>query len=217
MHMQALWRLCYELTSVDTETAPVDEPGEFLPFCGAIGVGALGATCPDVTAQALDRLLNLAGDPRWRMREAVCFGMQRMLLRRFESMMSMLEQWVQAGSPLALRAAAAAVAHPPLLMRPEAAGRALKLHASIFDHLARTPPTERREDAFRVLRQGLAFTLSVVVAHQPDEGFALMHTLAGVDDSDLRWILRQNLKKRRLSKAYPERVQAVSDRLLQHT
>jgi hypothetical protein len=217
MHAQVLWLLCCELTCINVESAPVNEPREFLPFCGAIGIGALGATCPDLVTQALDRLQVLAGDPRWRMREAVCFGLQRMLLSRFEAVMGKLERWVQAGSPLELRAAAVAVAHPPLLKRREVAERALKLHASIFDHLVRTPPTERREDAFRVLRKGLAFTLSVVVAAQPDEGFALLHTLASVGDSDVHWVLRQNLKKRRLSKAHPERVQAVNDRMRQRT
>ena len=74
-----LWALCAQMTGVSAEEAPVNDPREFQPFCGAVGIGALGATRPEFREPALQTLHSLANDPRWRMREAVCFGLQRLL------------------------------------------------------------------------------------------------------------------------------------------
>ena len=48
----------------------------------------------------------------------------------------------------------------------------------------------------RVLRQALGFTVSVVVAATGD--FALLEDMAASGDPDLRWVVRENLKRHRL-------------------
>ena len=59
---------------------------------------------------------------------------------------------------------------------------------------------DRRSEGFRALRKGLGYCWSVAVAAHPAAGKpALERWLAG-DDPDVRWIVRQNLKKARLAR-----------------
>lgn len=202
-----LWQLCLGMTGISVADAPVNTAEEFLPFCGTVGLGALGATSPELYDSAVGRLRTLARDPRWRMREAVCFALQRLLARRSGETLAHLEGWARGGNPLEMRAAAAGIAEPALLADAEMAARALQIHATIF---AQFPDIDdRRVEAFRILRKGLAYTLSVVVAELPREGFALVQQLAVLNDGDVRWILRQNLKKKRLVSNYPQQVEAI--------
>jgi hypothetical protein len=62
-----------------------------------------------------------------------------------------------------------------------------------------------------VLRQGLGYCWSVAVAALPDEGFPRMERLASLDDPDVRWVVRENLKKARLARADPERTARLAD------
>jgi hypothetical protein len=53
------------------------------------------------------------------------------------------------------------------------------------------------------VRQGLGFTVSVVVAARGD--FSLLGELVRSDDADLRWVARENLRKKRLAR-WPDEV-----------
>lgn len=57
---------------------------------------------------------------------------------------------------------------------------------------------ERRRDDFRVLRQALGYCWSVAVAALPEEGQAALEKWFSSDDADVRWIMRENLRKQRL-------------------
>jgi hypothetical protein len=202
-----LWDLCTDMASLAANDAPANDPREFIAFCGAVGVGALGATWPALFDQAVALLRQLANDPRWRMREAVAMGLQRLLVSHRQEVLDVLEYWVSSAGPLQLRAAAAGVAEPALLKDEETAQRALRIHRRILERVAGIE-TRRSED-FRVLRQALGYTLSVVVQAIPEPGFAFMRALATTPDQDIRWIVRENLKKKRLLKHFPAQVEAV--------
>jgi hypothetical protein len=73
---------------------PVNAPQEFIPFCGAVGIGAVGSSVVEYATKALTTLRALANDPRWRMREAVCFGLQRLLTKRGQVTREALAGWV---------------------------------------------------------------------------------------------------------------------------
>jgi hypothetical protein len=199
-----LWELCATMTEVSAEEAPVNDPREMIPFCGALGIGALGAACPTLFAGAMLALRTLANDPRWRMREAVPMALQRLIASHRRETLNILEQWAAGNSPLEMRAAAAGVAEPALLKDDETAQAALALHKAIFDRALEI--TDRRTDEFKALRKGLGYTLSVVVQALPEEGFQLIHALAATQDKDVLWIVKENLKKKRLTKNFPERV-----------
>lgn len=208
---ERLWELVKSLAAIPANEAPVNTPGEFLSFCGAIGVGAIGSVASTHFAEALHTLKTLANDPRWRMREAVCFGLQRMLARRSRDTLAALEEWIADASLLELRAAAATVAEPTLLEDTGVARAALRLHQAL---MARLPGiSERKSDGFKTLRQGLGYTLSVVVQALPQEGFEFLAGLAASQDPDVHWIVRQNLKKNRLVKQFPDEVESIASLL----
>ena len=205
--LESIWTLCKDLTKISAAEAPVGDPREFLPFCGTVGLGSIGAANAEYTETALEILRDLARDPRWRMREAVCIGLQRLIAVQSRQTLAALKTWVAGGDLLEMRAAAAGVAEPALLVDRATATVALELHRGILDRVLKTD--DRRSDAFRTLRKGLGYTLSVVVCAVPQEGFAYLGQLAGIDDRDVHWILSQNLKKNRLAKNYPVQVHAL--------
>jgi hypothetical protein len=170
-----LWKLCASMADLSASQAPTGTAEEFIPFCGTVGFGALGAACPEFSAPAVAALRPLANDPRWRMREAVAMGLQRLLVQRSGDVLQGLAHWVGDGSWLELRAVAAGVAEPALVQDRGVALSALELHRDILARLAAA--SERRSEAFKVLRQGLT-TLSVVAA-LPVRAWPLWRSSAG--------------------------------------
>ncbi len=210
VHEHIYWQLCQDYLSIPVEEAPVNSPEEYLPFCGAIGIGAMGAVLPNRSRGALTLLRKAASDSRWRMREGVAMGLQSMLSASPNNCLEYIRDWVTGGDLLEMRAAVAAVAEPLLLHDSAFNIAALELHRQI---IAQFPQIQKRKsEPFRVLRKGLGYTLSVVVSAQPEEGFAYMESLTGSQDADILWILRENLKKKRLSNHYPERVEHVKQK-----
>ena len=67
------------------------------------------------------------------------------------------------------------------------------------------------------MRKGLGYTLSVVVCAIPKEGFALMQRLVSLQDADILWIIKQNLKKNRLIKNFPDHIDAITELLSTQT
>jgi hypothetical protein len=60
--------------------------------------------------------------------------------------------------------------------------------------------TDRKSDAFIALKKGLGTCWSVAAAAAPAEGKALMGKWFACGDPDVRWIMKENLKKNRLEK-----------------
>lgn len=206
-----VWDLCVPMVDVPVAEAPVDDPREFIPFCGAIGIGAAASVSDELRQKGLRILQSLASDPRWRMREGVRFGLQRLLKRHTRTTLRELDTWIRPVRWLEMRAAAAAVADPSALDDKGTAVSALQLQRKILRQVAEAD--NRQSDAFKTLRKGLAYTLSVVVSAIPDEGFALMAELAGSGDSDVLWIVKQNLKKKRLTGKFPAAVKSLERQL----
>jgi hypothetical protein len=215
-HAQAknerLWELCATMTAVSADEAPVNNPRELIPFCGAVGMGALGAACPTLFAKAIKALRAVANDPRWRMREAVSTALQRLIAARPRETLNALKLWTVEGSPLEMRAAAAGLAEPALLKDTATARTALELHETIFERVPECD--DRRSGEFKALRKGLGYTLSLVVQALPEEGFALMRQLVATRDKDVLWIVKENLKKNRLVKRFSAEVQSIKTSLV---
>jgi hypothetical protein len=203
---EKLWRLCLKLTQFSLIEAPVNNPKEFLVFCGARGVGALGAS-QAFFQKALPRLKELAGDPRWRTREGVAMAIQSMIEKQPQKTLQELESWIANDNWLVMRAVAAGVAEPALLKDRQTAKSALELHKKIFAKIAAA--RERKSDEFKTLKQGLGYSLSVVVCPIPKEGFEYMRQLADTQDADVLWIVKENLKKNRLVKNFPGEVASI--------
>jgi hypothetical protein len=181
-----------ERASIDAGRAPENTPEGFLTFCGVRGLGRLIA---DGDSAALDLLRLRASDPRWRIREAVAMAMQDVGDADMQRLL-LLAQELSQGRPLEQRAAAAALAEPRLL-RDASYQQAV---IEVLDRVMRSmsASAERRSEDFRALRQGMGYCWSVVIEAYPDAGKPAFENWLASEDKDIRWLLRENLKKKRL-------------------
>jgi hypothetical protein len=179
------------------ELAPENTPLVFLVVCGTLGLGE------QMAAGQFDRLPDLrrlANDPRWRVREAAAMALQRWGQADRGGLLSAMWAW-SLGSLLEQRAAAAALCEPFLLEDSAHTRAVLDLLDAITAALIQN--TDRRSEDFRVLRKGLGYCWSVAIAAYPEYGRPLFERWLANPDSDLRWVLRENLKKARLSRKDP--------------
>ena len=174
------------------EVAPVNDPHEFLAFCGVVGLGRLLAEGDE---KSLDQLRPYASDPRWRLREGVAMALQRLGKRDMHSLLIAMETW-SAGNWLEKRAAAAALAEPVLLHKEKEALQALQ----ILDHITASMEnsSEARSTNYKILQQGLGYCWSVVVVAVPEQGKRRMEKWLGCPDHAIHQIMQENLKKNRL-------------------
>jgi len=209
------WEMVLAMASISPNKAPTNTPKEYLSFCGLVALGALfaeGLPRPRRRA-ALAAIRGAASDPRWRTREAAAMALQLIGEKDLPALRQIVEQWLTDASFFEKRAIVAALAHPPILDDPEFALYCLEVASDIMRSLPRIVADARRSEEFRVLRQGLGYALSVFVAKAPAEGFALLQQAAATSDPDVRWIVKENLKKNRLSGKYPAEVKRIAARL----
>ena len=180
--------------------APVNDPREILPAAAVLAYGQVAVTRPDWWGDEITKLHQAADSPRWRTREMVAAALQRMLAADWTRAYGALVGWLTHDDPLVVRAAAAAVAEPPLLTDPHRAEQALMIQSGAVDRLAALEPEERRTEQARVLRLALGYTVSVAVAAAPEPGLAWLDQLAASPDPDVQWIVRENAKKDRLKR-----------------
>lgn len=181
---------------------------EYLAACGAVGLGRLLAE-GDTTAEG--ELRELAVDVRWRVREGVAMGLQRLGDADGAPLRRIVRGWAAADSLYTRRAAIAAICEPRLLVDQDSALTAFDVLDQVTEALAGVPAAGRRgDDPFRVLRQSLGYCWSVAVAARPDPGFPRLERWAKVPDRDVRWVIRENLKKTRLAAADPVRFEQLS-------
>jgi len=178
--------------AIGADEAPTNTARELLPVCGAVGLGRLLA---EGRVDILSALRMLAVDPRWRVREGVAMGLQRLGKRDMEVLLAAMEEWRQ-GSFLLQRAVVAALCEPPLLKDETVVRRVLAILDSITASVAAA--TDHRSDELRVLRQALGYGWSVAVAAAPGPGKVAMERWLNSADKDVQWIMRENLKKSRL-------------------
>jgi hypothetical protein len=191
----------------------VNSPEAYPVFCAVLAAGAVypGAG-RDGRKAALLILEHAAADRRWRMREAAAMGLQLIGEKEPAMLARILSQWLSRPSRLIERAVIAALAHPPLLEGKEMEALCMNAATRVLQRAA-ADKASRRTEGFQVLRKGLGYGLSVFTAAFPSRGFALLRRWAAVDDPDIRWIMRENLRKSRLRKAFPEDVRKVEQLL----
>jgi hypothetical protein len=171
---------------------------EFLAVCGVVGLGRLVAEAG--RADLVEALRGHASDPRWRVREGVAMALQRVGDADGRRLLEIAARWA-GDRPYVQRAAVAGVAEPRLLKSPAAAAGAVEIVDRVTASLAAS--RERRSDEFRTLRQALAYCWSVVVAADPGGGRPRLEYWAATADPDIRWVVKENLKKARLVRLYP--------------
>jgi len=177
---------------IEASEAPVNDPGEFLAMCGIVGLNRFLSENSDTYWELL---AEKASDIRWRVREAVAISLQHLGDRDMELLLRRMDIW--AGESLLMqRAAMAALCEPRLLKNPVHAGKVLDILDRIT--LSLTKETDRKQEPFRILRQALGYGWSVAIAALPEKGMPLFNELSRQSDKDIRWIVQENRKKKRV-------------------
>lgn len=193
--------------SLDPDQAPSNTPEEFLAFCGVLGLGYLAARG---AGRHFATLRVQASDPRWRIREAVALGLQEYGRTSLECLLDLMEQW-SVGTLLERRAVVASLCEPGLLVDRDHTGRVLDIMDEIMASIL--AQEDRRSTDLKVLRKALAYGWSVVVVAQPSIGKPRMEKWICSQDSDVRWIMKENLRKKRLARMDAPWVQAQLEAL----
>jgi hypothetical protein len=193
--------------SFGPDKAPTNSPEEFLAFCGVLGQGKLLSAG---NLEVLEKLRHFAGDPRWRAREAVAMALQRFGDTDMGALLDEMEKWSKS-DVWVQRAAIAAICEPRLLAQPTHAERVLKILDRVTALLKETENGDK--EGFRALRQSLGYCWSVAVVALPEKGKQIMERWFTVEDRDVRWIMRENLRKSRLARMDAKWVEYWHDKI----
>jgi hypothetical protein len=109
------------------------------------------------------------------------------------------------------RAVVAALCEPRLLKKPSHARAVLTLLDRTTASIAGF--AERSRPDYQALRKTLGYGWSVAIAALPEEGKARMEKWMRSEDPEVRWIMRENLSKARLSRLDPKWVKRWRSRL----
>jgi len=182
------------IASYPADRAPTNAPEEFLAFCGVLGLGAVLAKGD---FGVLETLRQSSRDPRWRTREAVAQALQMWGKQNMGLLIQEMAKWA-GGDPYEQRAAAAALCEPSLLVDEKNVKRVLEILNSIM--IAITNSVKREDDDFKALKKCLGYAWSVAIVAQPAIGKPSFEYWLESDDKDVHWIMKENLKKNRLTR-----------------
>jgi hypothetical protein len=205
---EQVWMLVHYLVQ-DEKTVERNTPDEFVVLCGVVAFGACASVRTEWHAEVFEMMKLFACSKSWRVREGVAMALQRLLPVIPQETIDFLIELAKKGNCFQQRASIAAIAEPSLLHDQVTIDAALMIQRFVLKRLHELPATVRRREDARALRQSLGYTLSVVTAATPERGFALMRDCASWNDTDINWILRENLKKKRLAK-FVEHTEKVS-------
>ena len=188
--------------------AEENTPKVFLVFCGVVGLGKLAANDPAL----FEELRRYASDTRWRIREGVATGLQLVGDQNMDLLLKEMQKWSK-GNWYEKRAAAAALAEPRLLKHPKHAKRVLQVLDEITTAMENAHGT--KDEAFKILRQGMGYCWSVAVAALPETGKPMLEQWLDSQNPHIHWVMKENLKKNRLIKMDEDWVKACTKRVEQ--
>jgi hypothetical protein len=140
----------------------------------------------------------------------VAIGLQYFGDEDVRGLLAEMRRWSK-GSWYEKRAAAAALAEPRLLREPDIAEEVLQ----ILDLITADIEAAGREtsEAFLTLRKSMGYCWSVAVAALPKVGKPLMDKWLRSKNPAVRWLMKQNLTKNRLTRMDAAWVRAATERL----
>ncbi|MHA2168505.1 MAG: HEAT repeat domain-containing protein [Candidatus Kariarchaeaceae archaeon] len=203
------WAICIDFLKFNSIKAPTNDPLEFLPFCAVWGIGGIASKNEDKLDEAITLLYHSASDPRWRIREAVAKGLQKLLQYQSLAVKPILKSWITGTNWLAMRATVAGLAEEVNRSKNNLAEYALSIHKTIFETIQNTEESELTEEHFTILKKGLSYTLSVIVEVSPESGFSMIQDFLGTQNKILTSIISENLKKKRLVKNFQKNISAL--------
>lgn len=193
--------------ALDGSNELTDPQKEYIVFCGILGYGRL---ISEGSVQHLELLRTYASDPRWRVREAVAMALQRIGMADMGLLLKTAKKWLEGGW-LEQRAVAAGLCEPVLLGTPKTAEDVLRILDAITRHLGSA--RDRTTEGFQALKKGMGYCWSVAAAAAPTQGKRFLEKWMNTEDRDVRWIMRENLRKNRLARMDAAWVETWTTRL----
>ncbi|MCL2823809.1 MAG: hypothetical protein FWD57_07450, partial [Polyangiaceae bacterium] len=196
------------------EQIDTNHPRVFLTFAAIQTLGAAFTSATPACRATIKSVLNqAANDPRWRVREACAIALQEIGMQSSEELLAILRAWMAAPSLLELRAALAALAHPPILNDEHIANYFFDTAGAAYSRWESLSPMEAKSESAKTLRKALEYAPSVLVAAHPTRGFQMLEDWANTERVDMAKIVAANLRKARLARRYPDQVESVALRL----
>ncbi|MHA2251266.1 MAG: HEAT repeat domain-containing protein [Candidatus Kariarchaeaceae archaeon] len=210
--MAKIMVLCRKFLEYDNNLAPTNNPSEFLPFCAIWALGSIGARNEVYFDETTSLLRKLSNDPRWRIREAIAKGLQKLFQYQSAKTIETLGGWLNDSNWLEMRAIAAGMAEETARSQDrEKSLHYLKIHRKILSFVLQADSYD--SDEYKILKKGLSYTLSVIVSAIPKEGFAYCKELVKTDNKEVFSILKENLNKNRLKKKYSSEVLDILEKM----
>jgi len=192
----------FDWIKISEEVAGVNDPKSFPAFCTVVCLGRIYSERKDT--KLLDILKQSANDGRWRMREAVAFAFQAVGENNFDDLKTIFSKWIKQSNNPEKRAILASLAHPPFLNEKNAE-YCLEISEIVLNEMD-------INQNFDALQKGLSYALSVFVAANPVAGFSFFERWIG-KSKVIDKIIKENLKKNRLAKKYPDEVKRLLNKL----
>lgn len=178
---------------------------EYLLFCYYSTLGHLMAHHPEEDAWAKGALYEGNFSKHWRAREAVTFAVVAMLKTRPRYTLDLLKQWNQNSHIIVLRNILVALADPTSLKSNLEIGEELRDYIHKAINIVKKPSEEEKaNESYKLLKKSLGFVLSVAAM----EDSRIVDDMMGwvnLGNRELVSIVKQNAKKNRFKKRYPEK------------
>jgi hypothetical protein len=190
---------------------------EYLRHCFAVACGAVCRDHSETRTELVPKMRRCLYDQFWRTREGVMFGLQEMTVKEPAYVVTLLEDWCREPDAMLLRNAVIVLSEPRLLKAdPKVIASCLSFHKRAISFYRKSSKAERKTSDFQLLKKTLGFSASVLISVDPTH-FPLLEEWATNDDADVRWIVKENLKKARIAKAFPDKVANLARILQAHS
>ncbi len=170
-----------------------NSPEEFVVMCGIAGYCILNR---NNIKNTLTTIRAYASHSSWRIREAVAIGIQEIAENRMDEIINNLKEWMD-GNDLEKRAVVAALCEPKLLKDKTVVIELFEMLEKITKGFENAHG--KLSDNQNSLKKTLGYGWSVAVVSLPEEGKAAFERMAKIDNKHIKWIVKENLKKNRLT------------------
>lgn len=182
---------------------------------------SFGAMFPHVSEETQSvinkQLKKSLNDVRWRVREIVTESYKRIGLFSYGELIKQFCTIIEnKPTPLEIRGILATVAHPDILRTNEQLAFSQKIMVLSFDSYLTFDSEKFTKEDKLILKKGLSFAPSVIINKNPKDGFLFFETLISQENKELTQIIKENLKKKRLSSFYPDEVKHLLQLIESH-
>lgn len=170
-----------------------NSPEEFVVMCGIVGYCILNK---DNIQKMLSTIRKYASHSSWRIRESIAIGIQEIAENNMSEILNGLKNWID-GNDLEKRAVVAALCEPKLLKEKSFIIKLFEILNKItmsFDKI-----DGKLSENQNSLRKTLGYGWSVAIVSFPNKGKVVFEKIAKCNNKHIKWIVKENLKKNRLT------------------